>query len=173
MEQDVRAQWVAYFEASGLTQDDFTRQHGIPGRTLREWRRKFRAGRQPPAEQVKEVVDRAIEALIAIRARLNAARPEAAVDDCLGFFPASAATSAVRRRRPVVLPVSVDPNLIRAQSGDSQEQKPRSEACSGVAPDSPRPQSRRRPGFFASFAAREDATSLDTSQHLKNRVPQG
>jgi transposase-like protein len=69
----IRAQWVEAFEASELSQEEFARQHGLPARTLRSWRRRFRATRQPPPEVVREAVEQAILALTAVRDRLDAA----------------------------------------------------------------------------------------------------
>lgn len=80
-QQDTRAQWVDYFEASGLTQGEFQAKHGIPARTLRSWRKKYRASRQPPAEQVQEVIDLALAALVAARRGLEARGQEAAVGE--------------------------------------------------------------------------------------------
>lgn len=97
MSQDntVRAKWVAAFEASGLSQDAFEQEHGLPARTLRSWRRKFRASRQPPAGAVREVVERAIEALAAVRASLDAACQQPASGEAVsggsGLLPAEVA----------------------------------------------------------------------------------
>jgi len=79
--KDDRAEWVEYFERSGLTQLEFEKQHGLPGRTLRSWRRKVRAGRQPPAEAVRKVVEHALAALTAIRASLVEAERRACADE--------------------------------------------------------------------------------------------
>lgn len=79
--KDNRAEWVEFFERSGLTQLEFEKRYGVSARTLRSWRRKFRAGRQPPAEAVTEVLEQAIEALTAIRASLVAAERQSCAEE--------------------------------------------------------------------------------------------
>ena len=119
MDHNSIEQWVAFYESSGLTQEEFERVHGVPARTLRSWRRKSRASRQPPAEAVREAVEQAVAALLAVRDRLAAAcrtapaaEAEQADSPCtLAQVPGPSASSEVM---PRALPLESRPSAVVA-----------------------------------------------------------
>jgi len=150
-------QWVAFYESSGLTQSEFEKKHGIPGRTLRSWRRKFRATRQPPAVAVREAIEQAIEALTAVRDRLAAACREADVpvpmevrtDDqatSSGGQPGAAGSSPAGLV-PHVLPGAVASTVQREGPGPGPASPPGASAAPAAVGKVP------RRGFFSSFDA--------------------
>jgi transposase-like protein len=160
-----RAQWVAALEASGLGQEEFARQHGIPARTLRAWRKKLRAARQPPADQVLEVLDRAIEALMAIRSSLDATESQAAANG--EADAAGQACRAERRNRDPSLPQPVQPPLPVAAVNETQAaSRPTSSAerqpvaASGLSTSAPHATAGPNPG---------EESRLETSAKRRRR----
>lgn len=149
-------QWVEFYESSGLTQAEFARVHGVPARTLRSWRRKFRATRQPPAVAVSEAVEQAIAALTAVRERLDAAcrvaeQPspvEGRIDDpapSSGEQPGAVGSSSAGLLHQV-LPGAVAGTVHRDEPGPVPASAPGTSAAPAAAGKV------RRRGFFSEFS---------------------
>src|SRR5690348_11696268 len=89
--------------SSGLTQQAFAAQHGLSGRSLRNYVRRFH--RKPTAADVEVIVDRALRALQALRDQLGSARAAAdaagQVQMPAGGQPAVDATPNPTPRQPM------------------------------------------------------------------------
>jgi transposase-like protein len=80
-DDQLRARVARGWTESGLSQPEYARQHGISERTLRAWRAKYCADRQPPGEAVREAIVDAMERLQAALDVLDRAAAEAEAHD--------------------------------------------------------------------------------------------
>jgi hypothetical protein len=146
-DDEARARIARGWEESGLDQTTYAANNGIDARTLRLWRARFVAGRQP-AEQLRALLQRVRETVDGLLADVDAAAAgERCRAETVGNVQAGLVESATAVNAPVVSVPETPPDHVAPREQTSVANKESPPTPTGVE----RPRARRR-NFFENFS---------------------